>query len=147
MVEIFGTVLDVRSLFGQERRELLQLLDSLSAAEWSAPTVFPGWTVHDLAGHILSDYMRRLSGGRDGFAGAKSANDETLPAYLARVNDEFVRAMRQVSPELIVQLLTVLGPELDRGPPTSGAWPRGASRSTRPAVARTSKATANSPRR
>ncbi len=140
MVEIFGPVLDVRPLFGRERRELLRLLGSLSAAEWSAPTVCPGWTVHDLAGHILNDYMRRLSGGRDGFAGAKFANDETLPAYLTRVNDEFVRAMRQVSPDLIVQLLTVLGPELDRlwesfdltapamldvswaGPGTSPAW-------------------------
>ncbi|GHF11612.1 hypothetical protein GCM10017786_51770 [Amycolatopsis deserti] len=113
-MEIFGPVLDVRPLFGRERHELLTLLESLSAQEWSAPTVCPGWTVHDIAGHILNDYMRRLSGSRDGFAGAKFANDETLPAYLARVNDEFVRAMRQCSPQLIVQLLTVLGPELDR---------------------------------
>ncbi|MEV5296316.1 maleylpyruvate isomerase N-terminal domain-containing protein [Amycolatopsis methanolica] len=89
MVEIFGTVLDVRSLFGQERRELLQLLDSLSAAEWSAPTVFPGWTVHDLAGHILSDYMRRLS--RAGTAWPGRSSPRRDPARLPGPGQRRVR--------------------------------------------------------
>ncbi|RKT86289.1 TIGR03083 family protein [Saccharopolyspora antimicrobica] len=111
---MFGPVLDVRPLFGQERRELLALLRSLSAEDWSRETVCPGWDVHDVVGHVLNDYVRRISGSRDGFGGAVFANDETLPRYLARVNDEFVRAARQFSPELMIELLAHLGPELDR---------------------------------
>ncbi|MFI0465886.1 maleylpyruvate isomerase family mycothiol-dependent enzyme [Saccharopolyspora sp. 5N102] len=111
---ILGPVLDVRPLFSQERQELLALLRSLSAADWSRETVCPGWDVHDVVGHVLNDYLRRISGSRDGFAGATFANDETLPGYLARTNDEFVRAARQCSPELMIELLAHLGPELDR---------------------------------
>ncbi|MFC4011259.1 maleylpyruvate isomerase family mycothiol-dependent enzyme [Nonomuraea purpurea] len=111
---IFGPVSDVRPLFAQERRELLLLLGSLDAGAWSKATVCPGWDVHDVVGHVLNDYMRRLSGGRDGFAGARFADDETLPGYLARTNDEFVRATRQCSPQLMIELLAHLGPELDR---------------------------------
>ncbi|KAA5831375.1 maleylpyruvate isomerase family mycothiol-dependent enzyme [Saccharopolyspora hirsuta] len=111
---VFGPVLDVRPLFRQEREELLGLLRSLSREEWSRATVCPGWDVHDVVGHVLNDYVRRISGSRDGFGGAVFANDETLPSYLARTNDEFVRAARQCSPELMVELLGHLGPELDR---------------------------------
>jgi hypothetical protein len=42
---IFGPVLDVRALYVEERRELLQLLGSLSPQDWSRPTVCPGWDV------------------------------------------------------------------------------------------------------
>jgi uncharacterized protein (TIGR03083 family) len=137
---IFGSVLDVRVLFPEERRGLLELLRSLSDEDWSRATVCPGWDVHDVAGHVLNDYIRRLSGSRDGFSGAVFANDETLPNYLARINDEFVRATRQCSPPLMIELLDYLGPRLDRvwaavdldapaaldvswaGPGTSPAW-------------------------
>ncbi|MDA3626430.1 maleylpyruvate isomerase family mycothiol-dependent enzyme [Saccharopolyspora sp. WRP15-2] len=107
-------MLDVRRLFVRERAELLALLRSLSAEDWARETVCPGWDVHDVVGHVLNDYVRRISGSRDGFAGATFANDETLPSYLARTNDEFVRAARQCSPELMIELLGHLGPELDR---------------------------------
>lgn len=111
---IFGPVLDVRPLLTQERRELLGLLRSLKSDDWSAATVCPGWDVHDVVGHVLNDYIRRLSGIRDGFAGATFGSDETLPTYLARTNDDFVRATRQCSPELMIELLAHLGPKLDR---------------------------------
>ncbi|MEW2357162.1 maleylpyruvate isomerase family mycothiol-dependent enzyme [Spirillospora sp. NPDC029432] len=110
---IFGPVIDVRPLFPCERQALLDLLGDLSPAEWAAPTVCPGWDVHDVVGHVLNDYMRRLSGARDGYGGAIFADDETLPAYLARTNDEFVRASRQLSPQLMIELLDHLGPRLD----------------------------------
>ncbi|WP_280499300.1 maleylpyruvate isomerase family mycothiol-dependent enzyme [Nocardia cyriacigeorgica] len=106
--------LDTRPLFPLERQMLLELLRSLDAADWAKPTICPGWTVHDVTAHILNDYLRRISGGRDGYAGAIFEDDETLPAYLARVNDEFVRAMRQCSPQLMIDLLDHLGPPLDR---------------------------------
>jgi uncharacterized protein (TIGR03083 family) len=110
---IFGPAIDVRPLFPREREAMLGLLRALEPADWAAPTVCPGWDVHDVAGHVLNDYMRRLSGGRDGHGGAAFADGETLPAYLARVNEEFVRATRQLSPRLLIELLEHLGPRLD----------------------------------
>lgn len=110
---IFGPIVDVRPLFPRERQALLDLLRTLSPADWAAPTVCPGWDVHDVVAHVLNDYMRRLSGSRDGYGGAVFANDETLPSYLARTNDEFVRASRQLSPRLLIELLDHLGPRLD----------------------------------
>jgi hypothetical protein len=74
------------------------------------------------------------------FTGAVFVNDETLPSYLARTNDEFVRAARQCSPQVMIELLAHLGPQLDQtwaktdlaapadldvswaGPDTSPAW-------------------------
>lgn len=110
---IFGPVLDTRSLFPVERRALLELLGSLAEADWAKPTVCPGWDVHDVVGHVLNDYLRRISGSRDGHAGAVFANDETLPAYLARTNDEFVRAARQLSPRVMIDLIEHVGGQLD----------------------------------
>lgn len=105
--------LDTRSLFPVERRALREVLRSLSAADWAAPTVCPGWAVRDIAAHLVDDHLRRLSGSRDGHSGAVFENGESLPAFLARVNDEFVRALRRTSPRLLVDLLDHLGPQLD----------------------------------
>ncbi|MET7338210.1 maleylpyruvate isomerase family mycothiol-dependent enzyme [Nonomuraea sp. NPDC005650] len=110
---IFGPVIDVRPLFPRERQAMLDLLRALGPADWAQPTICPGWDVHDVAGHVLNDYLRRLSGSRDGYGGAVFADDETLPAYLARTNDEFVRAGRQLSPQVLIDLLEHLGPQLD----------------------------------
>ncbi|GAA2888196.1 hypothetical protein GCM10020220_092990 [Nonomuraea rubra] len=85
----------------------------LEPADWARATVCPGWDVHDVVAHVLNDYMRRLSGARDGYSGAVFADDETLPAFLARTNEEFVRAARQLSPRLMIELLEQLGPQLD----------------------------------
>ncbi|WP_280378127.1 maleylpyruvate isomerase family mycothiol-dependent enzyme [Nocardia wallacei] len=105
--------LDTRPLFPRERRELISLLESLEPADWARPTVCPGWAVRDIAAHILNDYLRRLSGSRDGHAGAVFADGETLPAYLARTNEQFVAALRQCSPRTMTDLLAHLGPQLD----------------------------------
>ncbi|GAA4621097.1 maleylpyruvate isomerase family mycothiol-dependent enzyme [Actinoallomurus vinaceus] len=109
----FGPAIDVRPLFPRERRAMLELLGGLGHADWARPTVCPGWDVHDVVGHVLNDHMRRLSSGRDGYGGAVFADDETLPVYLARVNEKFVRASRQLSPQLMIELLDHLGPRLD----------------------------------
>ncbi|WP_083894759.1 maleylpyruvate isomerase family mycothiol-dependent enzyme [Nocardia tenerifensis] len=106
--------IDARALFPREREELLGLLRSLEEGDWGRPTVCPGWDVHDVTAHVLNDYVRRISGGRDGYGGAGFEVGETLPVYLGRVNGEFVRGLRQCSPRLMIELLEHLGPELDR---------------------------------
>lgn len=110
---IFGPPIDARALFPVERAALLELLAGLEPADWARATVCPGWAVRDVVAHVLNDYLRRISGSRDRHAGAVFANDETLPGYIARTNDEFVQAARQCSPRVMTDLLAHLGPQLD----------------------------------
>ncbi|NAS20660.1 maleylpyruvate isomerase family mycothiol-dependent enzyme [Herbidospora sp. NEAU-GS84] len=110
---IFGDPIDVRRLFPAERRALLDLLDGLAPGDWTRPTVCPGWDVHDVVAHVLHDYARRLSGSRDGHRGGGFHEGETLPVFLARVNDEFVRAARSLSPAVLVDQIRHLGVQLD----------------------------------
>jgi uncharacterized protein (TIGR03083 family) len=109
-----GPPIDVRALFPAERLELLSVLRDLNAAGWRRPTACPGWTVHDLAAHLVHDYLRRLSNTRDRSASAGPAPGEALPAFLARVNQEFVDVARRFSHTVLVDLLEHLGPQLDR---------------------------------
>jgi uncharacterized protein (TIGR03083 family) len=108
-----GTPLDVRPLFPVERGALVDLLAALEPDEWSRATVCPGWAVRDVAGHILHDYVRRLSADRDRHPGPEFGSDETLAAFLARSNEDFVRTARQISPRLMIDLLVHLGTQLD----------------------------------
>ena len=57
---------DVRAVLTRERSELLEWLDDLTPDEWGAPTAAPGWTVKDLALHLLDDDLGLLSRSRDG---------------------------------------------------------------------------------
>jgi hypothetical protein len=40
----------VTHLFAPERASLLELLSSLAAGQWRAPTVCPGWSVNAIIG-------------------------------------------------------------------------------------------------
>src|SRR4051794_41184120 len=96
-----GPPLDVRPLFPVDRGALLDLLTGLGPDGWGRPTACPGWDVHDVAGHLLHGHIRRLSGGRDGHPGPPFGPGETLPAYITRTNEAFVRdTTRQLSPRL-----------------------------------------------
>lgn len=55
----------VLEVFPEERRALLTLLRSLDGAAWETPSACPGWSVKDLAAHLLADDLGNLSGGRD----------------------------------------------------------------------------------
>ena len=59
-------VRDVRPLATDERERLLAFLADLADDEWLAPTAAPGWTVKDLALHLLDDDLSWLSRERDG---------------------------------------------------------------------------------
>jgi uncharacterized protein (TIGR03083 family) len=103
--------LDARPLFPGERAALLELLSDLPPEQWTLPTVCPGWSVKDVAAHLLADDLGRLSGGRDGFAnpdfatGLDVATWAGLVAAIDRQNDLWVRAMRRLSPGVLVDLL------------------------------------------
>jgi uncharacterized protein (TIGR03083 family) len=44
-----------------ERATLAELLSGLDEAAWERPTVCPGWSVRDVAVHLLADVGRRRS--------------------------------------------------------------------------------------
>jgi uncharacterized protein (TIGR03083 family) len=46
-------VVDVRGPLTAQRGRLLSLLASLSDEQWAAPTAAPGWSVKDVALHLL----------------------------------------------------------------------------------------------
>ncbi|GAA3752658.1 uncharacterized protein (TIGR03083 family) [Spinactinospora alkalitolerans] len=101
-----GPAIDARPLFTREQERLLALLDGLSAEQWRAPTACAGWSVRDLAPHILGDHLGRLSGGRDGHARSAPREGEAFNAFIHRVNDEWVPAAARISPRLLVEMLT-----------------------------------------
>jgi uncharacterized protein (TIGR03083 family) len=111
--ERLGPALDVRPLFAPEREQLLQLLRQLPPAAWSRPTICPGWDVHDVVSHLVHDYVRRLSGTRDGHIAAWVVAGEELAQSLDRVNQEFVLVARTFSSRLLTDLIAHLGPQLD----------------------------------
>ena len=102
-------------LFPGEREALLDLLKDLTPAEWGRPTVCPGWSVQDIAAHLLADDIGRLSRGRDGHSNPDFATGfdiSTLPGLVAaidRQNALWVEAMRRVSPPVLIDLLRLTG--------------------------------------
>ncbi len=106
---------DVRPVLQQERRELLEWLDDLTPDEWHAPTAAPGWTVKDLALHLLDDDLGWLSRGRDGDRSGllDTAVHGTFVAALAAKNEAWVRGAHQLSARVIVGLLEWAGSQMD----------------------------------
>jgi hypothetical protein len=69
--------------------------------------------VHDVVSHLVHDYVRRLSGTRDGHASAWVVPGEELARSLDQVNQEFVVVARSISPRLLIDLIAHLGPQMD----------------------------------
>lgn len=105
----------VNDLFRPLREGLLALLSGLSAEEWEKPTVCAGWSVKDVALHLLGGDIGILSRRRDGFTpgGKAIANWEELVALINSLNDVWVKATRRMSPRLLCDLLEFTGPQVE----------------------------------
>src|SRR3954454_10012454 len=105
-------VLDVVHLLPQLDEQLIMLLQSLSAEEWQAQTVAKLWTVKDVAAHLLDGNIRILSMLHDGYFGESSdaSNNEELVQFLNGLNADWVKAMKRVSPQMLITLHQVTGP-------------------------------------
>jgi len=92
------------------------LLRSLGPDQWDLPTVCRGWTVKDIAAHLLDTALRRLSLERDRHRApgrdAPIASYRDLVALLDGWNAEWVVAMRRLSPQLLTELLAWTEPQL-----------------------------------
>jgi uncharacterized protein (TIGR03083 family) len=106
----------VAELFAPLHEELMQLLRNLSAADWQKPTAAPRWVVKDIVAHLLDGDIRRLSLQRDQAplvppeAPLTSYND--LVNFLNQLNHDWVKAARRISPQLLIELHTLTGPQV-----------------------------------
>jgi uncharacterized protein (TIGR03083 family) len=132
--------IDVMDLFAEERAQLLALLESLPADVWGLPTICDGWSVQDIAAHIVADDLGRLSRSRDGHL-ASWIEPESWGHLVEAINAQnelWVSAMRRLSPQIITQMLRSSGEEslahmqtldLDEiGPPVDWVGPEAAPR-------------------
>jgi uncharacterized protein (TIGR03083 family) len=101
---------EVMHLFPEERLHLLEFLRGLSAEQWKLPTVCPGWSVGDIARHLLGDDLGRLSRVRDGFREPSQAEPaEDVVALVNRVNEQWVTTLRSLSQRVVCDLLELTG--------------------------------------
>src|SRR5918911_290122 len=111
----------VLDLFPELRRGLLALLTALSARQWQLPTACPGWSVKDVALHLLGGDLANLSRRRDGLddavaayapAGLDWSDPRAFVAVLDGWNEDWVVAARRLSPRVVCELLAVTGESL-----------------------------------
>ncbi|MFC7304467.1 maleylpyruvate isomerase family mycothiol-dependent enzyme [Streptomyces monticola] len=109
-----GDPIDARPLFVPEQAALMATLRGLAAPDWGREAL-PGWTVRDLAAHLLGDFYGRLGSARDGHRGGPApAPGETLEAFIHRINQEWVDAHTRVSPAALTDTLDLVGAQLAR---------------------------------
>jgi len=103
-------------LFPELGTQLLTLLRSLPLEDWEKPTSCAPWTVRDLVAHLLDGNIRRLSFQRDRLPPLQAEEDVTtfagLVSYLNRLNSEWSRAARRISPALLIDLLSLTDQQL-----------------------------------
>jgi uncharacterized protein (TIGR03083 family) len=113
-----GPAIDVRPLFAEQQAAFMDLLGQLSAGQWDQPTICPGWTVKDVAAHVLGDHIGRLSRHRDGYPALHPRHGEAFAVFLDRINDEWVTAARRMSPRVLTGQLSVFGDQIAEFWPT-----------------------------
>lgn len=108
--------IEVDDRFPGERDALLEILADLEPDEWFAPTACAGWSVHDLALHLLGADVNILSGDRDRFGGPPGSGPKSdlavwvnLVEYINQRNEAWVAALRRISPALVQELLGFTG--------------------------------------
>ena len=96
-------------LFPEVHARLLNLLRGLTAEEWTAPTACAGWSVKDVALHLLDGDVGVLSWQRDRDRSGILPVNLSFVAALNQKNGNWVEATRQMSPRVIVDLIEHLG--------------------------------------
>lgn len=116
--------IDVAPLFAGERAALIALLAGLTTEEWRAPTVCAGWSVRDVAAHLLASDVGLVSSWRDGesnpaFArGLDVSSWDGLIAAIDQQNAEWIQATRRINPALLCELLRFTGARFNALAPT-----------------------------
>jgi uncharacterized protein (TIGR03083 family) len=102
-------------LFPGLHAELMTLLRGLEPRAWQLPTACALWSVKDIVAHLLDTCLRRLSLDRDGLDLTPTSPISTyaeLVGYLNHLNAEWVTATRRLSPQVLMDLIDLAGPQL-----------------------------------
>jgi uncharacterized protein (TIGR03083 family) len=104
----------VTDLFPELLEHLLALLSDLSAQDWAQPTVCAGWSVKEVALHLLGGDVGILSRKRDRFSPATRPihNTDELVALIDGLNADWLQATRRLSPRLLCDLLRFMGEQV-----------------------------------
>lgn len=103
-------------LFRDANSRLIELLRGLSEDDWRKPTLCSQWDVKDVAAHLYDGSIRRLSMQRDrwvsGDGPADPADYRSLVDFINRLNGDWVRVARRISPELLIRQMAEVDAEL-----------------------------------
>jgi len=124
----------VLDLFPEVLTHLVDLLRDLDVIGWSKPTACTGWTVKDVALHLLGDEVSNLSRRRDLHSTKSSiSNWQELVEVVNKSNQEWVSITRRLSTRVLIDWLEIAGNQLidyfktvdpyKMGPPVSWAGP------------------------
>lgn len=101
----------VSHLFPEMLDSLVTLLSNLSTEAWARPTVCAGWSVKDVALHLLGVEVGILSRRRDRFSPSTRPihSSAELVVLIDELNTTWVQATRRISPRLLCALLEFTG--------------------------------------
>ena len=101
-----------------ERADLLDVLTDLTPTSGRPTTACPGWTVKDIAVHVLGEELGWLSRGRDGDTSGLLDDADRLTVEFVQLLDEknqrWVDAASGLSPRVVIDLLRWSGDQFDR---------------------------------
>ena len=109
-------IVDVREPLTDQRQRLLDLLGSLSAAQWAASTAAPQWSVKDQTLHLLDVDLSWIAHDRDHEKSGHPPPSFEHVEFVARLgqrNQRWIDGARGLSPRLIIDLLAWAGGQLD----------------------------------
>ncbi|MDQ3290291.1 MAG: maleylpyruvate isomerase N-terminal domain-containing protein, partial [Bacteroidota bacterium] len=106
-------MVEVKHLFAELDRKLIQLLKSLSPEDWEKQTVAKLWKVKDVVAHLLDGNIRVLSIQRDRYFGEQPpaiSSYQDLVDWLNQLNADWVKASKRISPGVLILLHETTGP-------------------------------------
>jgi uncharacterized protein (TIGR03083 family) len=105
----------ITDLFSPTLDALIELLAGLSPEDWKRPTVCDGWTVKDVAIHLLAVDIGNLSRKRDGFSLTPKkpiCSSQDLLEFINDLNQSWISAGQRLSTALLTDLLRFVGQQV-----------------------------------
>jgi uncharacterized protein (TIGR03083 family) len=97
-------------LFDETLDRLIELLSELSQEEWGAPTVCEGWSVKDVALHLLGIEVGNISARRDQHRLVWGSSDwDGLVNNVNQWNRLWIDATRRIGAPLLIELIEFCG--------------------------------------